>query len=58
MEKGRLVLHPGRLFAQEPIEIVISTIHASSVKLGLTADSRLRILRDELCAERYVYAGA
>ncbi len=38
----------GDLFAQGPIEIVVTGIRGEQVKLGLTADPRFRILREEL----------
>ncbi len=38
----------GELFAQGPIEIVVTGVRGEQVKLGLTADPRFRILREEL----------
>ncbi len=38
----------GELFAQGPIEIVVTSIRGEQVKLGFTADPRFRILREEL----------
>ncbi len=38
----------GELFSQGPIEIVVTGIRGEQVKLGLTADPRFRILREEL----------
>ncbi len=38
----------GELFAQGPIEIVVTGIRGEQVKLGLTADPCFRILREEL----------
>ena len=37
------------LFANGPIEIVLTQVHGAQVKLGIIADKRLLILRDELC---------
>lgn len=49
----------GELFAQGPIEILVSEVRSGQVRLGVQADPRLRILRDELCAEpEAVYASA
>ncbi len=39
----------GELFQTGPIEIIIGGIRGDQVKLGIHADSRFRILRDELC---------
>jgi sRNA-binding carbon storage regulator CsrA len=41
----------GELFAQGPIEIIVGGIRGDQVKLGINADKRFRILRDELCPE-------
>jgi len=38
----------GELFRDRAIEIVVSQVNAVYVKLGIDADPRLRILRDEL----------
>ena len=40
------------LFEQGGIEIVVSEVHSQYVKLGIEADPRLVILRDELGARR------
>jgi len=37
------------LFADGPIEIVVTRVQGAQVKLGIIADKRLLILRDELC---------
>jgi len=39
----------GDLFAEQPITISITKIHAGQVRIAIAADSRLRILREELC---------
>ncbi len=39
----------GELFRQGPIEVVVSSMNGSRVKLSIVADRRLLILRDELC---------
>ncbi len=39
----------GELFGAGPIEIVIGGRRGDQVKLGIAADKRFRILRDELC---------
>lgn len=41
----------GELFAQGPIEIMVSGIRGSQVSLAVHADRRFHILRDELCEE-------
>ncbi len=41
----------GELFATGPIEIIIGGRRGDQVKLGIHADKRFRILRDELCPE-------
>ena len=41
----------GELFARGPIEILVCGYTGQSVRLGVEADSRFRILRDELCEE-------
>ncbi len=38
----------GLLFAQGPIEIVVTKVKGRHVKLGIRADARLAIARDEL----------
>ncbi len=38
----------GLLFAQGPIEIVVTKVKGRQVKLGIRADARLAIVRDEL----------
>jgi len=37
-----------RLFERGPLEIQITQIHGSQVRIGLVVDGRLRILRSEL----------
>ncbi len=41
----------GELFVTGPIEIIIGGRRGDQVKLGISADKRFRILRDELCPE-------
>ncbi len=41
----------GELFVTGPIEIIIGGFRGDQVKLGIHADKRFRILRDELCPE-------
>ena len=41
-----------QLFADGPIELVVTQIHGTQVKLGISADRRFLILRDELCREK------
>ncbi len=38
----------GLLFAQGPIEIVVTKVKGRQVKLGIRADARLAIVREEL----------
>ena len=38
----------GELFSNGPIEIVVTSIHGSMVRLGIQADQRFKILRSEL----------
>jgi len=38
----------GDLFAGGPIEVVVTSVNGAQVKLGLNADPRFRILREEL----------
>ncbi len=38
----------GLLFAQGPIEIVVTKVKGGQVKLGIRADQRLAIVREEL----------
>ncbi len=42
----------GLLFAQGPIEIVVTKVKGRQVKLGIRADARLAIVRDELLGGR------
>ena len=42
----------GDVFGRGPIELVITSIRGSEVKLGISADPVLRILRAELWAKR------
>ena len=42
----------GELFACGPIEVVLLAVRGRQVKLGLRADARLLILRDELYVKR------
>ena len=44
--------HVGDVFGRGPIELVITSIRGSEVKLGISADPALRILRAELWAKR------
>lgn len=39
----------GELFRNGPIVIAITDMHRQQVKIGIQADSRLLILREELC---------
>ena len=41
-----------QLFDYGPIELVVTQIHGTQVKLGIKADRRFLILRDELCREK------
>jgi len=41
----------GELFAQGPIRIMVTAIQGGQVKLGLSADPRFLILREELCSK-------
>ncbi len=41
----------GELFVTGPIEIIIGGRRGDQVKLGIIADKRFRILREELCPE-------
>lgn len=43
-------LPAGELFASGPLQIVIARIEGGRVQLGIEADPRLRILREELAA--------
>jgi sRNA-binding carbon storage regulator CsrA len=38
-----------QLFADGPIELVVTQVQSGQVKLGISADRRFLILRDELC---------
>lgn len=40
----------GELFAQGSIEVMVTAINGDQVKLGIRADQRFLILREELCA--------
>jgi sRNA-binding carbon storage regulator CsrA len=37
------------LFADGPIEVVVTQVQGAQVRLGIIANRRLLILRDELC---------
>jgi len=39
----------GELFAQGPIEVMVTAVNGAQVKLGIRADPRFLILRGELC---------
>ena len=39
----------GELFAQGPIEVMVTAVNGAQVKLGIRADPRFLILRQELC---------
>ena len=45
----------GELFARGPIEVTVAKIEGGHVRLGIEADTRFRILRDELCEEAAEY---
>ena len=47
----------GELFAHMPIEVTVAKIEGGHVRLGIEADTRFRILRDELCEERRRLSG-
>lgn len=57
-QRIRIVPHPeldpatpiGQIFQDGPIEVTIGGVHQTQVKLGIQADARLLILRDELGA--------
>jgi sRNA-binding carbon storage regulator CsrA len=38
----------GELFAEGPIEIIVLVLQGSDVRLGVKANKRLRILREEI----------
>ena len=42
----------GELLAHGPIEVVVLDVRRGQVKLGLRADARFLILREELCRAR------
>ena len=45
----------GELFTRGPIEVTVVKIEGGHVRLGIEADTRFRILRDELCEEAAAY---
>jgi len=49
----------GELFAQGAIEVMVTAVNGAQVKLGIHADPRFLILREELCVrEPEVVGGA
>ena len=39
----------GELFQKQPIEVLIARVSGTRVKLSISADERLLVLREELC---------